>query len=274
MSAAAKNTVLITGSSSGIGAATAAAFAATGRKGGATMRRPGPVVPDGMLVTRLDVEEPASLEAAVSEGIDAFGGIDVVVNNAGYGQYGLFETVSPEDAQRQFEVNVFGPMAVMRAVLPHMRERGRGVIVNVSSGAGLYGLPGTPLYCASKFAIEGFSESVSYELGAAGIAVKLVCPHGGVSGTSFPGADLPATAPPPGYEAFFAQSAASATNAPAPVMVPAGQVALTVVAAATDGTDQLRYLVGNDTRGFIQAWETLPNAEFLAFMRAHFLGTP
>jgi NAD(P)-dependent dehydrogenase (short-subunit alcohol dehydrogenase family) len=274
MSAAAKNTVLITGSSSGIGAATAAAFAATGWNVVATMRRPGPVSPDGMLVTRLDVEEPASIDAAVRAGIDAFGGIDVVVNNAGYGQYGLFETVSPADARRQFEVNVFGPMAVMRAVLPHMRERGRGVIVNVSSGAGLYGLPGTSLYCASKFAIEGFSESVSYELGAAGIAVKLVIPHGGVSGTSFPGPDRPATAPPPGYEAFFAQSAASATNAPAPVMVPAGQVALTVLAAATDGTDQLRYLVGNDTRGFIQAWETLPNAEFVAFMRAHFLGTP
>jgi len=271
MSAAAKNTVLITGSSSGIGAATAAAFAATGWNVVATMRRPGPVSPDGMLVTRLDVEEPASIDAAVRAGIDAFGGIDVVVNNAGYGQYGLFETVSPADARRQFEVNVFGPMAVMRAVLPHMRERGRGVIVNVSSGAGLYGLPGTSLYCASKFAIEGFSESVSYELGAAGIAVKLVIPHGGVSGTSFPGPGLAATAPPPGYEAFFAQSAASATKAPAPVMVPAGQVALTVLAAATDGTDQLRYLVGNDTRGFIQAWETLPNAEFVAFMRAHFM---
>src|ERR1700733_2211276 len=273
MSAAAKNTVLITGSSSGIGAATAAAFAATGRKGGATMRRPGPVVPDGMLVTRLDVEEPASLEAAVSEGIDAFGGIDVVVNNAGYGQYGLFETVSPEDAQRQFEVNVFGPMAVMRAVLPHMRERGRGVIVNVSSGAGLYGLPGASLYCASKFALEGFSEAVSYELAAVGVIVKLVIPHGGVSGTEFPGraaADGPP--PPPGYDAFFEQSAAAAADAPAPVMVPAQRGARVIVEAATDGTDQLRYLVGNDARGFIRAWDTLPNTEYVAFMRAHFRG--
>jgi NAD(P)-dependent dehydrogenase (short-subunit alcohol dehydrogenase family) len=267
------STVLITGASSGIGRATAAAFAGDSWDVVATMRSPEPSAENGMLVTQLDVQDPASIDAAIQRGIEAYGGIDVVVNNAGYGRFGLFEAVSPEEARRQFDVNVFGPMAVIRAVLPHMRERGSGVIVNVSSGAGLYGLPGASLYCASKFALEGFSEAVSYELAAVGVIVKLVIPHGGVSGTEFPGraaADGPP--PPPGYDAFFEQSAAAAADAPAPVMVAAQRVARVIVEAATDGTDQLRYLVGNDARGFVGAWDTLPNTEYMAFMRAHFRG--
>jgi NAD(P)-dependent dehydrogenase (short-subunit alcohol dehydrogenase family) len=216
--------------------------------------------------------DPASIYVAIGQAVETFGGIDVVVNNAGYGQFGLFEAASPETVRRQFDVNVFGPMAVMRAVLPHMRERGSGVIVNVSSGAGLYGLPGASLYCASKFALEGFSEAVSYELAAVGVTVKLVIPHGGVSGTSFPGQQGPGGAIPPGYETFFQDSATAAARAPAPVMTPTGQVAQTIVTAATDGTSQLRYLVGEDARGFIRAWETLPSGEFTAFMRAHFGG--
>jgi NAD(P)-dependent dehydrogenase (short-subunit alcohol dehydrogenase family) len=264
-------TVLITGASSGIGRASAELFASSGWNVVATMRTPNADSTETTLVTRLDVADPSSIAAAVDAAIERFGQIDVVVNNAGYGQYGAFESVPPEAVRAQFDVNVFGVMDVIRCVLPHLRARSGGTIINVSSGAGLYGLPMSSLYCASKFALEGFSEAVSYELGALGIAVKLVIPHGGVGGTEFPGNTAAKNAPTrPEYEPFTRQLADAGARMPAPRMIPAHDVAQVIFAAATDGTDQLRYLVGNDTRGFIAAWDTLPSAEYVAFMRAKF----
>ena len=253
-------TVLITGASSGIGAAAVAEFGRSGWNVVATMRHPGagPWQPgDTRLVTRLDVEDPDSVAAAVEAAAARFGGIDALVNNAGYGQYGIFEALSPELVQRQFAVNVLGPMAVMRAVLPGMRQAGHGVIVNVSSGAGLYGLPMASAYCASKYALEGFSEAVSYELRGVGIAVKLVIPHGGVGGTSFgQGSATPAVPAP--YDAWATASITAAATRPSPEPVPAEDVAAVIYQAATDDTDRLRYLVGNDARGLIAAWELPP----------------
>jgi short-subunit dehydrogenase len=185
--------------------------------------------------------------------------VDVVVNNAGYGQYGIFEAVSPRDVQRQLDVNLLGTMAVIRAALPSLRAAGDGVIVNVSSGAGLYGLPLSSIYCASKYAVEGFTEAVSYELRGIGIAVKLVIPHGGVSGTAFGSAtSLPAI--PMEYQAYADQTWAAAASKPAPEPISAANVAATILEAATDRTQRLRYLVGNDTRGLIAALD-LPMAE-------------
>jgi NAD(P)-dependent dehydrogenase (short-subunit alcohol dehydrogenase family) len=250
-------TVLVTGSSSGIGAATVSRFGANGWNVVATMRDParGPWQPsETRLVTRLDVLEPDSITEALVSGLERFGRIDAVVNNAGYGQYGIFEAVSPDQVRQQLEVNLLGPMAVMRTVLPHFRASGGGVIVNVSSGAGLYGLPMASVYCASKFALEGFSEAVSYELRGVGIAVKLVIPHGGVGDTNFGQASgLPAV--PDAYNQYATASRAAAARQPQPVPVPAETVAAVIFDAATDDTDRLRYLVGNDTRGLIAAWE-------------------
>ena len=103
----------------------------------------------------------------------------------GYGQYGLFEALSREDIQEQFDVNVFGVMDVTRALLPHFRRNKGGLVLNVGSGAGLFALPMISLYCASKFALEGFSEALAYELASQNIVVKLVEPHGGVNNTNF-----------------------------------------------------------------------------------------
>jgi NAD(P)-dependent dehydrogenase (short-subunit alcohol dehydrogenase family) len=265
-------TVLITGASSGIGRATAQLFAERGWNVVATMRTPDVSLgTDNVLVTRLDVADCSTIDAAVSEGIDRFGGIDVVVNNAGFGQYGVFESVSRQVIVDQFEVNVFGVMEVIRAVLPHLRAKGEGTIVNVSSGAGLYGLPMTSIYCASKFALEGFSEALSYELGGLGIAVKLVIPHGGVGGTSFPGhTDLGDAIPVPEYDEYAAKVGAAMARMPAPQLVPSEDVAATIFEASTDGSDRLRYLVGNDVRGFIEAWGSLPRDDYAAFMRSRF----
>lgn len=264
-------TVVITGASSGIGRASAKRFAAEGWNVVATMRTPTEESSDHVLVEPLDVTDPASITEAIAHGIERFGAIDAVVNNAGYGQYGPFEAVSPEKVHDQFDVNVFGPMNVMRAVLPHMRSRKDGIIVNVSSGAGLYALPLASLYCATKYALEGFSEAVSYELGSLGIRVKLVIPHGGVTDTNFGSrATEGGLEHLPDYDAYQGVFADSMARMPAPLSVTAADVAATVLGAVTDGTDQLRYLVGQDTRGFIDAWDTMTNDEYLAFMRRHF----
>src|ERR1700680_1808212 len=116
----------------------------------------------------------------VAAGVARFGRIDALVNNAGYGQYGIFEAIPREKILQQFDVNVFGVMDVIRAILPHFRANQAGSIVNVSSGAGLFTLPMISLYSASKFALEGFSEALAYELASQHIAVKIVEPHGGV----------------------------------------------------------------------------------------------
>ena len=175
-------TVLITGCSSGIGEATAKYFAAQGWSVAATMRNPAATesfkdVPN-VKVVALDVTDKASVEKAVAETLSAFGQIDALVNNAGYGLFGPFELASDEAIARQFKTNVFGLFDVTRAVLPTMRAQHSGVIVNVSSIGGLTTFPMNSLYHATKFALVGFSESLSFELAPFGIQVKIVAPGG------------------------------------------------------------------------------------------------
>jgi len=182
-------TILITGASSGFGVATAKFFAKKGWNVIATMRNPmannhGLSDSTNMLVIYLDVQDQQSIKNAVAKGITRFGRIDTVVNNAGYGLFGIFEGVPHDAIQKQFEVNVFGAMDVVREILPHFRENEAGTIINVSSGAGAIGFPMASIYSASKFALEGWSEGLSYELGSLGIKVKIIEP-GGAPQTGF-----------------------------------------------------------------------------------------
>ena len=158
-------TMLITGASSGIGKEAAKVFAADGWNVVATMRSPEKeqdLVPsDNLMLTRLDLQNASSIQEAVGQTLKKFGRIDLLVNNAGYGQYGLLEEVTPEKISQQFETNVFGVIELMRATLPTMRRQRSGIIINVSSGGGIYGVPAMSIYSASKFALEGFSEAVS-----------------------------------------------------------------------------------------------------------------
>jgi NAD(P)-dependent dehydrogenase (short-subunit alcohol dehydrogenase family) len=264
-------TVLVTGASSGIGGATAELFEQRGWNVVATMRSPTGLSTDNVLYERLDVQDEPSIATAVSRAIDRFGTIDAVVNNAGYGQYGPFEAIAPGKVREQFEVNVFGVLDVMRAVLPHLRSRRAGVVINVSSGAGLYALPLSSIYCASKYALEGFTESVAYELASVGIRVKLVIPHGGVTETNFAARSARDPSEPiRDYDAYEAQFAEAMARMPAPRSITARDVAATIFTAVTDETDRLRYLVGQDTRGFVRAWDTMSNDQYLRFMRDHF----
>jgi NAD(P)-dependent dehydrogenase (short-subunit alcohol dehydrogenase family) len=273
-------TVFITGASSGIGKATARAFAARGWNVIATLRSPEQDrdlgLLDQVLVTRLDVQDPSSISSAVSAGLERFGAIDVLVNNAGYGQAGIFEAVSADKVREQFEVNVFGVMAVMRAVLPHFRRRKSGLILNVSSGGGIYGVPAMAVYSASKFALEGFCEAVSYELSSLGIGLKLIEPHGGVSDNAFnarAAKDATETKPPEEYQTFVEHMRETTTKQTAAITITSDDVATVIFGAATDGTDRLRYRVGNDTRGFLKAKDELSDADYMAFMRSKCLAS-
>jgi NAD(P)-dependent dehydrogenase (short-subunit alcohol dehydrogenase family) len=273
-----KKTVLITGASSGIGKATAEVFARNEWNVVATMRKlhtdRGLANSSGLLVTRLDVQDRDSIGQAIEAGLAKFGRIDVLVNNAGYGQYGLFEAIPREKVQEQFDVNVFGVMDVTRAILPHFRRNRAGVIINVSSGAGIFTLPMISLYCASKFALEGFSEALAYELASQNIVVKIVEPHGGVTGTSFNERSARDQAKDPSlkdYDEFVQRTNEAFARMSAARMLSAEAVAKVIYGAATDGTDQLRYLVGNDTRGFIKARQEMSDKDYVTFMRSWFL---
>lgn len=267
-------TVLITGCSSGFGEASARHFSQAGWNVVATMRRPevdpGLAALPNVMVAKLDVQDLPTIENAIQSGIERFGGIDVVVNNAGFGLFGVFEGTPREKIHEQFDVNVFGVMEVIRAALPHFRQRKSGLFINISSGAGVFGLPMISLYNASKFALEGFSESLSYELASLGIGVKIVEP-GGVVSTRFgnrSGEELGKTAIPSDYDAFVAgatkvfdglrQSRGRATSE---------EVAAVIYEAAVDGKDQLRYVATDDIKPLVAKRRETSEEEYMAFMR-------
>jgi NAD(P)-dependent dehydrogenase (short-subunit alcohol dehydrogenase family) len=271
------STVLITGASSGFGLASAALFLARGWNVIATMRSPRPALfedSDRLLVTALDVTDPTSIANAVAEGIARFEHIDVVVNNAGIGLFSALEA-TPDDVIRQvFETNTFGVMAVTRALVPHMRERGSGTIVNVTSSACIAPMPLVAVYTASKYAIEGFSESLAYELGTFGVRVKVVEP-GLAPSTSFSANsggrrdDLM----PAAYSAYADRYLRSLQEYPTSYTTTA-DVAEAVYAAATDDGDRLRYPAGADSVMLAELRQSLPEPAFMARIRTMVGGDP
>jgi NAD(P)-dependent dehydrogenase (short-subunit alcohol dehydrogenase family) len=270
-------TVLITGTSSGFGAATVRHFAGQGWNVVATLRSvAGGAAPSelpNVLVTRLDVQDRASIDAAVAAGLERFGQIDVLVNNAGFGLFGVFEETPRERLVEQFDVNVFGVMDVTRAVLPHMRARRRGVIVNVSSGAGVFTVPMLSGYCASKFALEGFSEALSYELLSQGIVVKILEP-GGVTSTRFgerSQEEASRTSAIADYAAFVAQTEAVFARLRSAAHATSEEVAAAIYGAATDGTDRLRYVATKDIEPLVKARRETSEEAYIAGMRKSFL---
>jgi NAD(P)-dependent dehydrogenase (short-subunit alcohol dehydrogenase family) len=175
-------TWLITGAARGLGAAIAQAAVDAGDRVVVTGRRREALVEtfgeegDALLSLALDVTDAAQIAAAVETAVGRFGRIDVLVNNAGYGYLGLFEETRPQDARTQFDTNVFGLFEMTRAVLPVMRAQRSGHVFNVSSVGGMVGGASGAIYCASKFAIEGFSESIAQEVSPFGVHVTIVEP--------------------------------------------------------------------------------------------------
>jgi NAD(P)-dependent dehydrogenase (short-subunit alcohol dehydrogenase family) len=182
MADTAPRTLLITGVSSGLGQAFAAGAVAAGHRVIGTVRRAADgaafaaLAPGRAHPLVLDVTDYAAIPAVVARAEDEAGPIDVLVNNAGYGHEGVLEESSIDDLERQFAANVFGPVAMIKAVLPGMRERRRGHIVNVTSMGGFITMPGISFYCGSKFALEGISEALGKEVASFGIAVTALAP--------------------------------------------------------------------------------------------------
>ena len=266
-------TILITGSSTGIGRASAKYFQNQGWNVIATMRTPEKEAElqtlENVLVARLDVQDHDSITGAIQEGIDRFGQIDVLLNNAGYGLMGSFESISRESIQRQFDVNVFGLFDVTRAILPHFRANRSGLIMNVSSIGGRLTFPLISPYHATKWAVEGFSESLHYELEPLGIGVKIIEP--GAIATDFGSRsmdfqhDEALTDYTPMVGALMANFETMLDPAN---MSTAEYCAEKIYNATTDGTNTLRYLVGPDAEQFYGARSTMPEADFFEMMKA------
>jgi NAD(P)-dependent dehydrogenase (short-subunit alcohol dehydrogenase family) len=264
-------TVFITGASSGIGKATARHFAAQGWNVVATMRSPedgAELEGDNVLVTRLDLLDSDSIQSAVSAALERFGAIDVLVNNAGYGAYGPLEATPMSVLRRQFDVNLFGLVEVTKAVLPGMRERKRGTIINVSSVGGRMAYPFGALYHGSKWAVEGLSEALHFETHLFGGRVKIVEP-GGVK-TDFGGRSFVFTndenldAYQPMVEAMIeALENMDTSGHQAPE-----DVANVIWTAATDDSDRLRYVSGEGAKALLNDRYSIDQDEaFVAGMR-------
>jgi NAD(P)-dependent dehydrogenase (short-subunit alcohol dehydrogenase family) len=263
-----KKTVLITGASSGFGRATVKLFQQKDWNVIATMRSPEKETElsalSGVLVTRLDVTDKASIASAVQVGIRQFGGIDVLVNNAGFGTLGALEAAPDDVIRQQFEVNFFGLIDVTKAVLPGMRARRSGVIVNVSSIGGRVTFPFCTLYHATKFAVEGLTESMQYELNPMGIRTKIVEPGGyktefaGRSMGFFGVGSLDDYRPP--YDLFIRNLAQW------PMSEKIGEVAEVVYEAATDGTEKLRYPAGHDAAPLLETRRQTDDVAFKKMM--------
>jgi NAD(P)-dependent dehydrogenase (short-subunit alcohol dehydrogenase family) len=271
---------IVTGSSTGIGYETSLALARDGFITYATMRNLNKAEDIKSIATKeklplhvkqLDVTDDASVNNAVQAiSSETEGRIDVLVNNAGYGLNGAFEDLSMDEIKAQYETNFFGLVRVTQAVLPIMRKQKSGIIVNISSGAGRFGFPGGSAYVSTKFAVEGLSESISYELEPFGIKVVIVEP--GVIRTNFGNGLVVARKsqdPNSPYSQMMKKIGTSfeelMKNSSSPDLV-----ANVVLKAVKDENPNLRYLAGNDVEQWLEAKRNMSDEEFYKMMNQNF----
>lgn len=263
-----KKTILITGASSGIGKATAIYFQDKGWNVIASMRSPEKETElnelENVQLESLDVLDLASINQAIAKGIKKFGKIDALVNNAGYGAYGPLESFPRENIIKQFNTNVIGLMDVTRAIIPHFRENNNGVIVNISSIGGQMTFALGSLYHGTKFAVEGISESLHYEMAQIGVKVKIVEP--GFIATDFGGRSFD-------FQAGDIEAYQPIINAllkqwqnPNNTVSPASLVAEVIYEAVTDGSNQLRYRAGDDADFLLGSRKKMTDEEFFSMM--------
>jgi NAD(P)-dependent dehydrogenase (short-subunit alcohol dehydrogenase family) len=262
-------TIFITGASSGIGKATAEYFATNGWNVVATMRSPEKEVEltklPNITLLHLDVLDEKSIADAVQSALQKFTTIDVLFNNAGYGLIGAFETMTPEQIEKQFATNVFGVMNTIRALLPHFRERKNGTIITTTSMGGLITFPIYSVYHGTKWALEGFLESLQFELKQFNIKVKNVEP--GAIKTDFYTRSMQLASNPnvTAYDAYVNATNAffmqTGQTAPGPEVV-----AKKVFEAANDQSFRLRYPVGGIGPILLLLRKLLPTVWFIKIM--------
>jgi len=264
---------LVTGSSSGIGLETALALARDGYKTFASMRD---ISKAGELenaakkenlpidVIKLDVDKEESIVSAIKKVISEGGRLDVLVNNAGYGQFGCTEDVSIDDFRKQFETNFFSIIRIIQEVSPIMRNQKSGSIINISSVAGRMGLPGSPAYISSKFALEGLGECLRYELGQFGIKTTLIEP-GVIKTNFFESMKIPDSKTDPKYKELT-DHILSGLKMMVQMGTPPSQVADVIIKAIHDDEMLPRYVVGTDAAMFMEAKKAKTDIEFEKYM--------
>ena len=270
--------VLITGCSSGIGRATAERLASKGWRVYASARNPASIkdlADKGFATLALDMDDEASIRAAVDTIVAADGAVGVLVNNAGYSQSGAAETVPMDKIRRQFETNVFGLIRLTQLVLPGMRAQGWGRVVNLSSMGGRLTFPGGAYYHASKHAVEAFSDALRFELKGFGVRAVIIEP--GLIRTSFGDAAVGSMDDDAGddpYASFNAAVAKLTKGAYEGPMAKLGAgpeaVARVVERAITSSHPRARYRVGASARVMLTLRAMLPDRAFDAFLRTQY----
>ena len=249
MSPTTQRTIFITGSSSGLGHATAKLFASRGWPVIATMRDPDRETELGNIqnvrLLRLDITDPQQIHDAV-ESARSGEGVDVVFNNAGYGMAGPLEGLTDEQMVRMVDTNLLGTIRTTKAFIPYFRERGAGLFINTTSIGGLITVPFNSLYHATKWALEGWSESMAFELRQLGIGMKILEP-GGMK-TDFFTRSFDRGSHPAYDEAVSSADVRNHRSAQVATYSEPAQIAEVVFEAATDGTDRLRYVAGADAQ--------------------------
>ena len=264
---------LVTGSSSGIGYETALALARDGYHTFASMRDTGKAeklkkTADSenlpIDVIELDVDKEESIVSAIKKVMEDGNRIDVLVNNAGYGQFGCTEDVSTDDFRKQFETNFFSVVRIIQEVAPIMRKQGSGIIVNISSVAGRMGLPGSPAYISSKFALEGLGECLRYELGMFGIKSTLIEP-GVIKTNFFDSMKIPESKVDPKYKQIT-DNMLSGLKMMVEMGTAPSQVAEVVIKAIHADEILPRYIVGADAAMFMEAKKSKSDIDFEKYM--------
>ncbi len=279
-----RNVALVTGSSSGIGFETVLLLARSGFHTYASMRNleKSKKITEiankeklPLQVVQIDVNDEGSVEEAIDKIVAENKGIEVLVNNAGYGLFGSLEDLSIEEIKAQFETNFFGAIRLTQKVLPAMRmQNSGGTIVNVSSVGGRVGVPVLSAYNSTKFALEGLSESMSYELEQFGIRVVIIEP--GFIRTNIMNSSISAKKSLESKSPYFSlmqkvQNYFKSMMDNASSSSPPEEVAKTILQAITSENPQLRYTVGNDSATIIQAKRTMSDAEFGNLIKQQFL---
>lgn len=287
---------LVTGSSSGIGFETSLALARKGIDTFATMRAPqkGDTIKRiakkenlPITVLKMDVNNDDSVRKVVKKIVDKVNRIDILVNNAGYGLFGALEDVTIEEIKNQFETNYFGAVRAIKEVLPTMRKQRRGIIVNVTSLAGVVGIPGESIYSSSKFALEGLSESISYELQPHGIKMILIEP--GVINSSFvPNIKFPSMIDEKSrprrlrkngshshysktIDAFLSHYYPLMKNAPSPALV-SKNILEAIKIASSSSQFFFRYTVGKDSKSLASAKKKMSAFQLHEYITKRMLG--
>jgi NAD(P)-dependent dehydrogenase (short-subunit alcohol dehydrogenase family) len=265
---------LVTGSSRGIGFVTSTTLARNGFLTYASMRNLDKEKEIRLVVDKekiplktiqLDVTDSNSVDNAIKSIMDQSGRIDVLVNNAGYGLVGAFEELSMEEIKQQYETNLFGVMRVTQAVLPIMRKQKSGIIVNMSSGAGRFGYPNGSAYVSTKFALEGLTESVAYEVEPFGIKIVLVEP--GFVRTNFSNVVAKKSQSTNSQYSKMTEKMAASIEQMKLKSSPPELVANVVLEVVTSKNPNLRYLAGKDVEKWMEQKKNMSDEQFFSMIK-------